>query len=350
MKPFLKWPGGKENELSIIRESLPAFSGSYVEPFLGGGAVFFDISSPHCFLNDKSSELVNLYSCIKSRSPLFTRRLEEEGLDFFHLGNLMEGHKGEALSLYEGRISIKEFLGIVAAYFSSLSVAPQEFLSEAEKALRGKLDRVHKLEEVHGEISDKDKAAAVETALKAAYYVCIRKLLNLRIGSPETQAAAYYFVREYCYSSMFRYNSSGEFNVPYGGKSYNRKDFQKKVEYVLSSEMQEKISSASIFNLDFEEFMEGLDLAREDFVFLDPPYDSEFSTYAQNAFDKEDHVRLRDFLKGTDAKILLIVKNTDFIYGLYKGGFNIKSFDKKYAVSFMNRNERTVEHLIISNY
>lgn len=86
---------------------------------------------------------------------------------------------------------------------------------------------------------------------------------------------------------MFCHNSSGEFNVPYGGKSYNRKDFQKKVEYVLSSEMQEKIFSASIFNLDFEEFMEGLDLAREDFVFLDPPYDSEFSTYTQNAFARK---------------------------------------------------------------
>ena len=144
MKPFLKWPGGKENELSIIRESLPDVSGSYVEPFLGGGAVFFDISSPHCFLNDKSSEPVNLYSCIKSRSLLFTRRLEEEGLDFFHLGNFMEGHKGEVLSLYEGRISIKEFLALVATYFSSLSVAPQEFLGEAEKALRGKLARAHK--------------------------------------------------------------------------------------------------------------------------------------------------------------------------------------------------------------
>ena len=105
---------------------------------------FLTFFLPTVFLNDKSLKLVNLYSCIKSRSPLFTRCLEEEGLDFFQLGNFMEGHKGEALSLYEGRISIKEFLALVATYFSSLSVAPQEFLSEAEKALRGKLARAHK--------------------------------------------------------------------------------------------------------------------------------------------------------------------------------------------------------------
>lgn len=78
---------------------------------------------------------------------------------------------GRLLSFYEGRISIKEFLALVAAYFSSLSMAPQEFLGEAEKALRGKLARAHKLEEAHGAISDKDKASAMETVLKTAYYL-----------------------------------------------------------------------------------------------------------------------------------------------------------------------------------
>lgn len=130
----------------------------------------------------------------------------------------MEGHKGEALSLYEGRISIKEFLALVAAYFSSLSVAPQEFLGEAEKALRGKLARAHKLEEAHGAISDKDKSSAVETALKAAYYVCIRKLLNLRIGSPENQATAHYFVRDTVIRQCFAITPAASSMFPTGGK------------------------------------------------------------------------------------------------------------------------------------
>ena len=46
---------------------------------------------------------------------------------------------------------------------------------------------------------------------------------------------------------------------------------------------------------------------------------------------------------------MLVIKNTDFIYNLYKK-FNIKSFDKKYSVSLKNRNDRSVEHLIITNY
>ena len=90
----------------------------------------------------------------------------------------------------------------------------------------------------------------------------------------------------------------------------------------------------------------------DDFIFLDPPYDSEFSTYAKNTFDKEDQTRLANYLiKECKGKWLMVIKNTPFIYSLYDGhGLTIRSFDKKYQVSFMNRNDRNVQHLIITNY
>lgn len=56
-----------------------------------------------------------------------------------------------------------------------------------------------------------------------------RKVFNdINLGkisnqSMQYQAANFYFIREYCYGSMFRYNSKGEFNIPYGGMSYNKK-------------------------------------------------------------------------------------------------------------------------------
>lgn len=52
------------------------------------------------------------------------------------------------------------------------------------------------------------------------------------------------------------------------------------------------------------------------------------------------------------AKWMLIIKNTDFIYDLYSNhsGIHIKSFDKEYVVSFMNRNDKKVTHLLITNY
>ena len=86
--------------------------------------------------------------------------------------------------------------------------------------------------------------------------------------------------------------------------------------------------------------------------FLDPPYDSEFSTYAQNAFTQEDQRRLAHYLiNECPAKWMMIIKHTDFIYNLYdRAGINIKAFDKEYLVSFMNRNEKKATHLLITNY
>ena len=179
----------------------------------------------------------------------------------------------------------------------------------------------------------------------------IRHLLNIKSKfSFGRQAAVFFFVREYCYSSMFRYNAKGEFNVPYGGISYNRKDFQKKIDYILSPCIRNKLSNTQIFNLDFEEFLLKMNLAEDDFIFLDPPYDSDFSTYAGNTFGQKEQIRLCEYLKHTKAKIHLVIKNTEFIYSLYKDDFNIKSFNKKYTVSFMNRNEKDVKHLVITNY
>ena len=179
----------------------------------------------------------------------------------------------------------------------------------------------------------------------------IRFLYNNQTEFSEgRRAAIFFFIREYCYSSMFRYNSYGEFNVPYGGISYNRKAFGKKIDYLLSEEMKAKLSTTSISNLDFEVFIDGLELTSDDFIFLDPPYDSDFSTYSQNCFGREEQIRLRDCLLRTQARIMLVIKNTDFIYDLYCKNFHISSFDKKYMVSFMNRNAKDVKHLVITNY
>lgn len=116
--------------------------------------------------------------------------------------------------------------------------------------------------------------------------------------------------------------------------------------------MLDHFKSANIYNLDFEEFLKIVQPTEKDFIFVDPPYDSEFSTYAQNAFTKIDQERLANYMiNECKAKWMLIIKNTDFIYSLYnKEGINIKAFDKEYVVSFMNRNEKKVTHLLITNY
>ena len=88
------------------------------------------------------------------------------------------------------------------------------------------------------------------------------------------------------------------------------------------------------------------------FMFLDPPYDSEFSTYNLHVFDAQEQIRLRDSLLNIiETKWLMVVKSTDFIEELYEheGWYKFR-FDKNYSVNFKNRNEQAVKHLIITNY
>ena len=150
---------------------------------------------------------------------------------------------------------------------------------------------------------------------------------------------------------MFRYNRHGEFNVPYGGIQYNRKDFHKKISAIRSSLYQEHLSKTHLFNLDFEEFLKTQRPSANDFIFVDPPYDSDFSTYTKNTFGHDDQIRLANYLLHGNAQFMLVIKNTEFIYGLYGNkGLRIEAFDKRYMVSFQNRNDKNAEHLLIMNY
>lgn len=151
---------------------------------------------------------------------------------------------------------------------------------------------------------------------------------------------------------MFRYNSKGEFNVPYGGIGYNGKNLAKQIEYYQSKDLQTILKKTTIHNQDFQKFLESVKCTSKDFLFLDPPYDSEFSTYANKTFSQDDQRRLANVLIKCRAKWMLIIKNTEFIRSLYekKKNINIIEFNKKYSVSFMNRNEKEVTHLLVRNY
>src|ERR1700694_3869489 len=72
---FLKWAGGKEQELKYILPLIPSFD-NYFEPFVGGGAVFFSIRSRAKFINDKSPELFNLYMMVAQQDRNFFHALD----------------------------------------------------------------------------------------------------------------------------------------------------------------------------------------------------------------------------------------------------------------------------------
>ena len=80
-KPFIKWVGGKSQLLKEIREKYPSRIEKYCEPFVGGGAVLFDVLSKfqpkEVLINDINKELINAYSQVKSNWGALIDRLSE---------------------------------------------------------------------------------------------------------------------------------------------------------------------------------------------------------------------------------------------------------------------------------
>jgi DNA adenine methylase len=413
--PIIKWAGGKEQELKYILPLIPPSFSHYYEPFVGGGAVFFSIQAARKFINDRSPELCRLYTLVARQDATFFETLDcllagWQQISAFvdenatELIELYKGHSGESNSSQELESELRGLLQEHAAFFLAMFAGPLEvergnFLRELERNMIEKTRRMTMLERRKGTLPCEDISANLESALKSAFYMHLRYLYNrmrdltpdeLCRGDPwwspacrlttiqagndaggrppgiaptdtitpmshisEGMAAAiFYFVRENAYASMFRYNRRGEFNVPYGGISYNRKDLGRKIEAMRSQAMQEHFRDAIIEQMDFEAFLARYTPREDDFVFLDPPYDSEFSTYARNAFNMRDQERLaRYLLHDCRARFMLVIKHTPTIYELYhRTGLTIRSFEKTYLVSFQDRNKRGAEHLIITNY
>lgn len=63
-KPVLKWAGGKKQMLDILLSNMPAKYNKYIEPFVGGGALFFELSPENSIISDSNPELINLYKVI----------------------------------------------------------------------------------------------------------------------------------------------------------------------------------------------------------------------------------------------------------------------------------------------
>lgn len=369
LQPIVKWPGGKEKELKYILPNIPEFD-RYYEPFVGGGSVFLAIRAREYYINDLSSELIALYNSIAKSDDNFFHYAEimekawSNAVLFFNENKLLVDaylkYRNNEISKEDLKSFVKKFcqdkkddiFGIIGKEFTSYSCI---LINEMEINLYRKMTRMREIEKEKHILPESDLYDNVETAIKSAVYMNYRHMYNdsgITQSNKILHCALFFFMRNYAYSGMFRYSGKGEFNVPYGGMAYNNKMMKRKLDYYRSRPLLRHFENTHIYNMDFETFFRKVEPKENDFVFLDPPYDSEFSTYAQNAFTKADQERLAGFMiNECKAKWMMIIKNTEFIYNLYnKDGINIRSFDKEYLVSFMNRNEKKVTHLLITNY
>lgn len=368
---LLKWPGGKERELAILKDYFPAEINNYYEPFVGGGSVYLNIQAERYHINDLYDELYDFYALCLSNSSIFYDRLNglndlwkdvttffDQNIDLFNDFYVNRHEDDKDFEIFSKNIAtnfIENFLVPKHSYIINVEVDPNKII---ENTFYKKVNRIIKHESNKGELSEVDLDKNFKSALKSAIYTYIRAVYNhFRLNPVQDEEgkalhiACFYFIRNYCYSSMFRFNKKGEFNVPYGGLSYNENYLDKKIKYIYNTDNKEKYAFSSVSNLDFEQFLKAQDFEKDDFIFLDPPYDTDFSEYAQNVFDKSDQERLANTLLNIKGKWLLVIKYTEFIESLYdQPGVTIERFAKKYAVSFKNRNDQEAEHLVIRNY
>lgn len=365
---LIKWPGGKTREIKYIESLIPEYD-RYIEPFFGGGAMFFHLKPKKAIINDISANLIHFYKLTKEKNAEFEVFLRSYDTSFQNLLTACDCRINEILNIYKSLKNNTYYNEIENTLKNIIDEVTQRSINNISNELfpdintfknqlvfsvHDKMKRTIKNEEKNP-FSEEDLKENLITGFTSGYYMYFRGIYN-NIALASTQKtslpyniANFFFIREYCYGSMFRYNSKGEFNIPYGGMSYNRKNFKEKIDKIFDIQVNKLFSRTEICCSDFSDFIKAHNLVETDFMFLDPPYDTDFSDYEGRGFSKYDHARLAEILSETRAKFILIIKNTDYIYSLYKEGFNILCFDKTYTYNVRSRNQRSVEHLIITN-
>lgn len=112
--PFVKWAGGKRQLLDKISERLPREYNNYYEPFIGGGAVLFELQPQNAIINDINASLINAYRIITDKPHEFIDNVKKLDLD------IIDGGKEYYYSIreqYNDKLMKEEFDVELASFF-----------------------------------------------------------------------------------------------------------------------------------------------------------------------------------------------------------------------------------------
>jgi len=272
VQPFLKWAGGKRQLIPTIRSFVPENYRVYFEPFIGAGAIFFELQPAIATINDANSELINCYRVIKK--------------------------------------------------------LPNELIQHA-----------------------------ISHPINRKYFYRVRSLdreAAFRTLSPIERASRVIFLNKTCYNGLFRVNSKGQFNVPFG--KYTE---PKVVDPVVIMAVSKYLNAAkvTILNQDFAKVLAAA--RRDDFIYLDPPYDplsdtSSFTGYNLHSFGRDEQRRLKavcDDLHHKGCKLLLSNSATRFIRELYsdKSKYTIIDVHANRNINSVGTSRGRISELLIFN-
>jgi DNA adenine methylase len=167
-----------------------------------------------------------------------------------------------------------------------------------------------------------------------------------------TRAARIIYLNKTCYNGLFRVNSQGQFNVPYG-KYADPAIVEPEVLRGVSEYLNR--NHVQIFNIDFEAAV--TEARSGDFVYFDPPYDpvsetASFTKYGAKGFGREEQERLRDVFDRLDRKgchLLLSNAHTDFIQELYQG-YHCAIVSATRAINSNTKKRGRINEVLISNF
>lgn len=155
-------------------------------------------------------------------------------------------------------------------------------------------------------------------------------------GNSSDTASLFYYLNRTCYNGLCRFNSKGEFNVPFG--RYNR--------ICYKTSFAEYRPVFTRWSFDYKDFGQ-LELDDSDFIYADPPYDVQFTKYARDNFVWDDQVRLAEWLVRHKGPVILSNQATDRVVGLYKRlGFRMTFVEAPRLISCTGDRTHALEVLV----
>ena len=266
--PIVKWVGGKRQLMFELLKNMPKNYNRYFEPFIGGGALFFELQPENAYISDMNEELINLYQVVRDNVDELIVDLQKHDIskDYF-----MEIRNIDRTEEYKNWSNIQK-------------------------------------------------------------------------------ASRFIYLNRTCFNGMYRVNSKGEFNVPFG--HYKNPRILDENNLINCSNLLQR---TEIKHADFSEILKKV--KKGDFVYFDPPYvplseTSSFTSYTKDGFDIDMQFKLRDVCDELDSmgvKFLLSNSDTKLVNELYEN-YNIK---KVFASRQINANadgRGKITEVLVRNY
>lgn len=320
-KPFLKWAGGKGRLLQQFEEYYPKELKEnnikkYIEPFIGGGAVFFSLQQKYDFeeivLNDINEELILVYSVIKND---------------------------------------------VETLIEKLRAMQNEFKEKTEEEQK---DFYLQIRDKFNEV----KGAGIEPTkkLNCDAYIYQYKTLKANFREPFIcHATNMIFLNRTCFNGLYRQNKSGGFNVPFGKYSNPLICDEENLR-----EVSKALKNVTLTTERFREVENYIDIDENTFIYMDPPYrplseTSSFTDYAKFSFEDRQQKLLIQWTKSLSekgAKVMYSNSYSDedkFIEDVFKDAYSenevyIDSVMAGRAINSKAENRGKIKELLVVNY